>query len=234
MQHYAIDEHYSCNTAVASLKAVIKDYNADDSQTDSILPSITAVKWDEIHFQWFTNPNIWCFCEDSENNGKTEASFAFKHFHQQEGKTLLMPAHKPVWSRSGHIQQAEALREGEFIHGYNNYVEYLKESQIALGLISMYCTVSPTAFKIGDIVEAVIAIGCATVQNKTLKMLVTLRVLTLIDHTKWDRAAILCMRQRYTGSKASPAGMTLKHKSPYGTGAEIGNTESAVSWMQID
>ncbi|TFK20321.1 hypothetical protein FA15DRAFT_659177 [Coprinopsis marcescibilis] len=124
----------------------------------------------------------------------------------------------------------EALREGKFIHGYNNYVEYFERITDSIRA-HQYCTVFPTAFKIGDVVEAVIAIGCAAVQNKTLKMLVTLRALTLIDHTERDRAAILCMRQRYTGSKASAAGMTLRCKSPYGTEPEIGNTESAVSWM---
>ncbi|TFK20882.1 hypothetical protein FA15DRAFT_707727 [Coprinopsis marcescibilis] len=74
MQHNAIDDHYNAESAAATLKKVIEEIVADKNQPDRVIP-ITAVKWDDILFNQFTNPVVWCFCKESEEYGKMEIQF---------------------------------------------------------------------------------------------------------------------------------------------------------------
>ncbi|TFK24305.1 hypothetical protein FA15DRAFT_704645 [Coprinopsis marcescibilis] len=74
MQHYTIDEFYNCKTAVASLKAVIEAVEANKKEHNQVFP-ITAIKWDDIVLQQFTDPKVWRFCKASKINGKIEAQF---------------------------------------------------------------------------------------------------------------------------------------------------------------
>ncbi|TFK20883.1 hypothetical protein FA15DRAFT_658775 [Coprinopsis marcescibilis] len=100
-------------------------------------------------------------------------------------------------------------------------------------ILSRYRVISPAAFKVGDIVEALILIGCVPVK-KTLKMIIMILALMLIDHTECNQAALLRMRQRYHGAKAVTGGYILKRKSAYSTDADIGSTESAIACMRLD
>ncbi|KAJ2920515.1 hypothetical protein H1R20_g16579, partial [Candolleomyces eurysporus] len=105
----------------------------------------------------------------------------------------------------------QKIMEDDFVYGPDNKVEYMERISNQDGIRK----VSPTQFKIGDIVEAVVAFVCYQTQKGPIKMSIALRALSLLDHTEQDEAAVLRMRnkQKTTGGMGSIS--TLKRKSAY-------------------
>ena len=109
---------------------------------------------------------------------------------------------------------------------------------------------SPTQFKIGDIVEAVVAFVCYPTQKGPIKMTMALRALSLLDHTERDvsilvlhadgrelthqqEAAILRMRSKQKATSGMGTLSTLKRKSAYGH-EDTDDTGMRFSRMRID
>ncbi|KAJ2916176.1 hypothetical protein MD484_g4251, partial [Candolleomyces efflorescens] len=105
------------------------------------------------------------------------------------------------------------LLDDDFVHGPDNKVEYMQRYMGADGY--NYRKVSPAQFKIGDIVEAVIAFVCYPTAKGPIKMTLALRALTMLDHSERDEAAILRMRSKHKSLVAAGAYTTLKRKSAY-------------------
>ncbi|KAJ3531479.1 hypothetical protein NMY22_g8135 [Coprinellus aureogranulatus] len=110
----------------------------------------------------------------------------------------------------GHLT---TLMGSDFVHSIDNEVTYMEA--VKEGEITKYRAVSPTAFKVGDIVKAVVALLCFPVgKDGKVKMSIALRGLSLIDRSERDKAAILRMKSRHM-SRLSQNGSELKRKSAY-------------------
>ncbi|KAJ2919565.1 hypothetical protein MD484_g788, partial [Candolleomyces efflorescens] len=98
--------------------------------------------------------------------------------------------------------------EEDFVCGPDNVVQYMQKMR-PLGQDTMR-KVSPTQFKIGDIVEAVLTFVCYPTQNGTVKMTIGLKALALLDHHNRDNAAILRMRERQKALETGNSSGSLK------------------------
>ncbi|KAF9464019.1 hypothetical protein BDZ94DRAFT_1356192, partial [Collybia nuda] len=70
------------------------------------------------------------------------------------------------------------LQGHDFIHGPDNYVEYLAMQHISL---TRYSPTNPINFRVGDIVEVQLAFMAVPIKDQRYKMLVSLRGITLLD-----------------------------------------------------
>ncbi|KAF6765475.1 hypothetical protein DFP72DRAFT_839309 [Ephemerocybe angulata] len=112
------------------------------------------------------------------------------------------------------IDPTRALRrmmEDDFVHGPDNKVDYKK--RIEVDGISRWQDLSPVSFKLGDIVEAVVAFVCYRNQQGQATMTVALRGLTLLDCSHRNTAAILRMKNRISMQQGNTN--ILKRRSAY-------------------
>ncbi|EAU86577.2 hypothetical protein CC1G_07773 [Coprinopsis cinerea okayama7 len=129
-----------------------------------------------------------------------------------------------------------SLAQNEFVHTEDNEVQYLERLH---DMDPKFRAVSPTVFKDGDIVEATIAFVGIPTKNRTVKFLVTLKAIVLLDQKERDRAAILRMRSKYNqfgGEPGSTAQTIMKRKIFYDSVNDdySGETERQLSKMRID
>ncbi|KAH6911642.1 hypothetical protein BKA70DRAFT_1423401 [Coprinopsis sp. MPI-PUGE-AT-0042] len=123
----------------------------------------------------------------------------------------------------------------DFVHTEDNRVEYF-QINVDLDGKERYLRVSPSIFRIGDIVEAALAFVCVPLKNGRMKAVITLRALALLNQEDRDNAAILRMRSKYDAhATESSAGLpTLKRKSVYGDIVDTETTGRQLSRMRID
>ncbi|KAJ3532607.1 hypothetical protein NMY22_g7669 [Coprinellus aureogranulatus] len=128
--------------------------------------------------------------------------------------------------------QLAALMGNDFAHTIDNEVTYMEAFQEEG--VPRYRVVSPTAFKIGDIVEAVVALVCyPTGKEGKAKMSVALRGLSLLDRTERDKAAILRMKNRHI-SRSLNAVSELKRRFAYEDDDEDPTGHQKLARMAID
>ncbi|RXW16172.1 hypothetical protein EST38_g9676 [Candolleomyces aberdarensis] len=123
------------------------------------------------------------------------------------------------------------LMEDEFVYGPDNKVDYMEKLTVEEG--KRYRKISPTQFKVGDIVEAVLTFVCYPTQKGTAKMAIGIKALAMLDHTNRDKAAILRMREKHKAQTMGIASATLKRKSAYGN-EDTEDATARLSRMRID
>ncbi|KAH6896343.1 hypothetical protein BKA70DRAFT_1116397, partial [Coprinopsis sp. MPI-PUGE-AT-0042] len=122
----------------------------------------------------------------------------------------------------------------DYVHTQDNQVEYL-QARITV-YIPTYIRVSPSIFRIGDIVEAALAFVCVPLRNGKTKAVVTLKALVMLNQEDRDNAAILRMRSRYEsqGTDGALCHPSLKRKAVYSEVIDTETTGRQLSRMRID
>ncbi|KAF6746708.1 hypothetical protein DFP72DRAFT_1076220 [Ephemerocybe angulata] len=103
------------------------------------------------------------------------------------------------------------MMEDDFVHGPDNKVAYKK--RIMVNGIPRRQDLSPVSFKLGDIVEAVVAFVCYRNKEGEAKMTIALRALTLLDSSHRNTAAILRMKNRISTHQGNMN--VLKRRAAY-------------------
>ncbi|KAH6874666.1 hypothetical protein BKA70DRAFT_1449332 [Coprinopsis sp. MPI-PUGE-AT-0042] len=114
--------------------------------------------------------------------------------------------------------------------------EYTSQRQRQLTTKCRYIRVSPSIFRIGDIVEAALAFVCVPLKNSRTKAVVTLKALVMLNQEDRDNAAILRMRSKYDSqaTESAQGHPSLKRKAVYSDIVDTELTGRQLSRMRID
>ncbi|KAH6891699.1 hypothetical protein BKA70DRAFT_1441112 [Coprinopsis sp. MPI-PUGE-AT-0042] len=123
----------------------------------------------------------------------------------------------------------------DYVHTQDNQVDYFQVHVDADGN-ERYIRVSPSIFRIGDIVEAALAFVCVPLKNGRTKAVITLKALVMLSQEDRDNAAILRMRSKYDSniSESTPGHPSLKRKAVYSDIVDTESTGRQLSRMRID
>ncbi|KAH6902958.1 hypothetical protein BKA70DRAFT_1228126 [Coprinopsis sp. MPI-PUGE-AT-0042] len=128
------------------------------------------------------------------------------------------------------------LMSNNCVHTEDNQVDYFESIADGVGGSRRFSRVSPTAFRIGDIVEIAFSMSCIPLKGGRTKLLLLLRALVLLSQEDRNSAAILRMRSRYPQplDPEKVAGPTLKRKAPYSDEVEEELAEHRFNRMRIE
>ncbi|KAG2008672.1 hypothetical protein CC2G_014076 [Coprinopsis cinerea AmutBmut pab1-1] len=166
----------------------------------------------------------WSPPTDGDSVGFDVINRYFTHANYATGEPQV-PFHETV----DPFDVLKQMGGGNYVHTQDNHVDYIE--RVIAENSKDYQIVSPTVFKVGDIVECALTARCYPTGNSRVKMRLILKALVLIDQQFREKACILRMRNRI---KAKPTFTSLKRPAIYDIEEDINTSENAMSRMRLD
>ncbi|KAH6886518.1 hypothetical protein BKA70DRAFT_1444401 [Coprinopsis sp. MPI-PUGE-AT-0042] len=125
------------------------------------------------------------------------------------------------------------LSSDGYSHTEDNRVDYFQVICDAQGN-DKYQRISPSIFRVGDIVEAAISFVCLPTKTGKHKTHLALRALVLLSQEDRNNAAMLRMRNRYKDDLSETPVPVLKRKAAYADVVDADSTTRHLGRMRID